>query len=238
MAGRRTALRVQPVPPLLPPTRHPCQPGRLASRSACGPDPAALPQVLCELARHPHGARFRRITQELEEHAAALHGPVVWKMRQWFAEPGGCRGDSWLAGWLGRCAGAGAGTAPPPPPPQRLRKERLRPHASVLAGWRLPSATPAPPLVPACLPPVHVPLSHPATPLPCPAGQPEAHYQVAALLSDILAASVSGVPPASEMGKLYRMYWPQEPVSGGSCTACTGHGSRCCTACTGDESNE
>ncbi|EFN60006.1 hypothetical protein CHLNCDRAFT_133173 [Chlorella variabilis] len=86
-------------------------------------------QVLCELARHPHGARFRRIAQELEEHAAALHGPVVWKMRQWFAEP----------------------------------------------------------------------------------GQPEAHYQVAALLSDILAASVSGVPPASEMGKLYRMYWPQEP---------------------------
>lgn len=47
-------------------------------------------QVLAELARHPHGARFRRIAQELEQCAAAAHGPVVWKMRQWFAEPGGC----------------------------------------------------------------------------------------------------------------------------------------------------
>ncbi|KAL4427705.1 hypothetical protein ABPG75_001794 [Micractinium tetrahymenae] len=86
-------------------------------------------QVLGELARHPHGARFRRMSQELEEHAAALHGPVVWKMRQWFAEP----------------------------------------------------------------------------------GQPEQHYTVTGLLSDILSSSVTGAPPASEMGKLYRLYWPQEP---------------------------
>ncbi|PRW60315.1 Negative elongation factor D [Chlorella sorokiniana] len=86
-------------------------------------------QVLCELVKHPHGARFRRLAQELEAHAAALHGPVVWKMRQWFAEP----------------------------------------------------------------------------------GQPESHYAVAALLSDILASSASGAPPASEMAKLHRFYWPQEP---------------------------
>ncbi len=52
--------------------------------------PALRMQVLGELAKHFNGARFRRIAQELEEHAAALHGPVVWKMRQWFAEPGGC----------------------------------------------------------------------------------------------------------------------------------------------------
>lgn len=52
------------------------------------PTPAMPLQVLGELARHPHGARFRRLSQELEEHAAALHGPMVWKMRQWFAEPG------------------------------------------------------------------------------------------------------------------------------------------------------
>ena len=54
-------------------------------------------QVLGELGRHPHGARFRRMAQELEEHAAALHGPVVWKMRQWFVEPGAlaCAGLLW-----------------------------------------------------------------------------------------------------------------------------------------------
>ena len=63
-------------------------------------------QVLGELGRHPHGARFRRMSQELEEHAAALHGPVVWKMRQWFVEPGACLLLTWAVCCCVLCATA------------------------------------------------------------------------------------------------------------------------------------
>lgn len=45
--------------------------------------------LLRELARHPAGARFRRLSQELELAAAAAQGGMVWRMRQWFLEPGG-----------------------------------------------------------------------------------------------------------------------------------------------------
>lgn len=56
----------------------------------------------------------------------------------------------------------------------------------------------------------HLPLCNLPAWSPLSAGQPESHYQVAGLLSDILASSVSGSPPASEMSKLYRMYWPHQ----------------------------
>jgi hypothetical protein len=76
------------LPYRLPPYQNPAddQPCTLPAPPIPPPLPPA--QVLFELAKHPRGARFRRLSQELEEHAAALHGPVVWKMRQWFAEPG------------------------------------------------------------------------------------------------------------------------------------------------------
>lgn len=194
--------------------------------------------MLCELAKHAHGARFRRLAQvctkecwallcacaispfaaaayvlalqqlvqlvlfvmsslpiaplqELEAHAAALHGPVVWKMRQWFTEPGapGClvalqrvalrAGAAWHASavWLSLFGATPAG--------QPARKRHS--PGSLATGLFMLS----------------------------PAGQPESHYAVAALLSDILASSASGAPPASEVAKLHRFYWPQDPVSSG-----------------------
>ncbi|KAK9822993.1 hypothetical protein WJX81_003185 [Elliptochloris bilobata] len=42
-------------------------------------------QMLTALGRHPHGARFRRLAQELEAHATASAGPVVWQMARWFS---------------------------------------------------------------------------------------------------------------------------------------------------------
>ena len=41
--------------------------------------------MLTALGRHPRGARFRRLAQELEAHAAAAAGPVVWQMARWYA---------------------------------------------------------------------------------------------------------------------------------------------------------
>ncbi len=88
-------------------------------------------QVLGELARHPHGARFRRLSQELEEHAAALHGPLVWKMRQWFVEPGARRGGAPGGPWATtRLAGsAWLASASRPPRLHAARVSRAPAHA-------------------------------------------------------------------------------------------------------------
>ncbi|EIE24527.1 hypothetical protein COCSUDRAFT_40900 [Coccomyxa subellipsoidea C-169] len=42
-------------------------------------------QILTELGQHPRGSRFRRLSQELEAHAAAQRGAIVWQMHAWFA---------------------------------------------------------------------------------------------------------------------------------------------------------
>ncbi len=39
--------------------------------------------MLTQLARLPGGARFRRLSQELELHAAKPQGHVVWQMHFW-----------------------------------------------------------------------------------------------------------------------------------------------------------
>ncbi|KAK9909351.1 hypothetical protein WJX75_000889 [Coccomyxa subellipsoidea] len=42
-------------------------------------------QILTEVGQHPRGTRFRRLSQELEAHAAAQRGAIVWQMHAWFA---------------------------------------------------------------------------------------------------------------------------------------------------------
>ncbi|BDA42837.1 Negative elongation factor D [Coccomyxa sp. Obi] len=42
-------------------------------------------QILTELGQHPRGSRFRRLSQELEAHAAKQRGAIVWQMHAWFA---------------------------------------------------------------------------------------------------------------------------------------------------------
>ena len=41
-------------------------------------------QLLTHLGRHPKGARFRRLSQELQLHAASQRGPIVWRMQPLF----------------------------------------------------------------------------------------------------------------------------------------------------------
>ncbi|GAB4822406.1 hypothetical protein N2152v2_009452 [Parachlorella kessleri] len=68
--------------------------------------------LLRELSRHPRGARFRRLSQELELHAAAQQGGVVWRMRQWLQDPGMSPADSQASSLLcDLLAGAAAGGA-------------------------------------------------------------------------------------------------------------------------------
>ncbi len=43
--------------------------------------------MLMQLARLPRGARFRRLSQELELHAAKLKGQIAWQMHFWWAAP-------------------------------------------------------------------------------------------------------------------------------------------------------
>eukprot|EP00193_Tetraselmis_chui_P015289 CAMPEP_0177771694 /NCGR_PEP_ID=MMETSP0491_2-20121128/11758_1 /TAXON_ID=63592 /ORGANISM="Tetraselmis chuii, Strain PLY429" /LENGTH=165 /DNA_ID=CAMNT_0019289319 /DNA_START=6 /DNA_END=500 /DNA_ORIENTATION=+ len=45
---------------------------------------AHMQMVVRELGRHPHGARFRRLSQELERLAAEQHGALVWRMNRSF----------------------------------------------------------------------------------------------------------------------------------------------------------
>lgn len=40
-------------------------------------------QMLTALAAHANGARFKRLSQELEAHAATQQGPLVWQMHAW-----------------------------------------------------------------------------------------------------------------------------------------------------------
>lgn len=58
---------------------------RARQESCCGGQHtyAHAQQMLTALGRHPRGARFRRLAQELEAHAAAAAGPVVWQMARW-----------------------------------------------------------------------------------------------------------------------------------------------------------
>ena len=42
-------------------------------------------QILTELGQHMRGTRFRRLSQELEAHAAAQRGAIVWQMHAWCA---------------------------------------------------------------------------------------------------------------------------------------------------------
>ncbi len=42
-------------------------------------------QMLTALAAHAKGARFKRLSQELEAHAALQQGPAVWQMHAWCA---------------------------------------------------------------------------------------------------------------------------------------------------------
>ena len=39
--------------------------------------------MLTQLARLPRGARFWRLSQELELHAAKLQGQIAWQMHFW-----------------------------------------------------------------------------------------------------------------------------------------------------------
>ena len=39
--------------------------------------------LLTQLGRLPGGARFRRLSQELEAHAARAHGTIAWQMHFW-----------------------------------------------------------------------------------------------------------------------------------------------------------
>ncbi len=70
--------------------------------------------MLTALGRLPRGARFRRLAQELEAHAAAQAGPVVWQMARW--------------------------CAPRPRPPRLVARALARPRAAARAGalsaWR------------------------------------------------------------------------------------------------------
>lgn len=70
--------------------------------------------LLGELSKHPRGGgRFRRLSQELELHAAAQQGGVVWRMRQWLQDPDLPAADSRAVGLLSELlAGAAAGGAP------------------------------------------------------------------------------------------------------------------------------
>ncbi len=45
-------------------------------------------QLLTRLGRHERGVRFQRLSQELEMHAATLHGAVVWRMHHFFVDSG------------------------------------------------------------------------------------------------------------------------------------------------------
>ena len=58
---------------------------RVWQESCCGGQHtyAHAQQMLTALGRHPRGTRFRRLAQELEAHAAAAAGPVVWQMARW-----------------------------------------------------------------------------------------------------------------------------------------------------------
>lgn len=42
--------------------------------------------MLTQLARLPRGARFRRLSQELELHTAKLQGQIAWQMHFWWAK--------------------------------------------------------------------------------------------------------------------------------------------------------
>ena len=42
--------------------------------------------MLTQLARLPRGARFGRLSQELELHAAKLYGQIAWQMHFWWAD--------------------------------------------------------------------------------------------------------------------------------------------------------
>lgn len=42
-------------------------------------------QILTEMGQHPRGSRFRRLSQELEAHAAKQRGAIVWQMHAWCA---------------------------------------------------------------------------------------------------------------------------------------------------------
>ena len=44
-------------------------------------------QMLTALGRHAKGARFQRLSQELELHAARARGAAVWQMHSWCATP-------------------------------------------------------------------------------------------------------------------------------------------------------